>query len=418
MLIPKKLRSKLKTLIYILILILISTHLSIHSKKAVKNVTIFIHGTFMPGLALLNPFKTYNQTVSPNDRYYKCLKRLRQDPVLYEDSIMLEEGLKKIDSTILYQYSQFNLIPAHSKKGAYQAIGAYDMLSKYINHNKNSDYYTFGFSGILSDNYRKEAGHLLYHELNKIIKKYLQEGYKPVITICAYSHGGNVALYLSDAENIYKESLKIDKLVLYGTPIQEETALFAHDEIFKKIYNFYSQADQVQHNDSFSTSSSQSFRTFKDLYNYNSKYKLDYYQKIIDIRLLAQDDAMIFGHFNFWYFNRYSSWPTKVKPEIEEVCSFLDPLPIAILTPIFLYLVDQTDQSNQIDISILANNQELNILATDTINNKIISQTNNLEIVLNKIQKYAKSSWQPYTNTDETTRLGVGILAALQSLIT
>ena len=176
-------------------------------------------------------------------------------------------------------------------------------------------------------------------ELNKIIKKYLQEGYKPVITICAYSHGGNVALYLSDAENIYKESLKIDKLVLYGTPIQEETALFAHDEIFKKIYNFYSQADQVQHNDSFSTSSSQSFRTFKDLYNYNSRYKLDYYQKIIDIRLLAQDDAMIFGHFNFWYFNRYSSWPTKVKPEIEEVCSFLDPLPIAILTPIFLYLI-------------------------------------------------------------------------------
>jgi hypothetical protein len=37
--------------------------------------------------------------------------------------------------------------------------------------------------------------------------------------------------------------------------------------------------------------------------------------------------------------------------------------------------------------------------------------------ILEKIQNYAKITWQPYTKTDETAKLGLSILTALQSLI-
>lgn len=413
----KKILLKFKSLIIILAIILLASQIKLPANKKTKNITIFIHGTFMPGLAFLNPFKTYNQTIDHNDRYYKCLKKLRQDPILYQDSIMLEEGLKKIDSAILFQYWQFNLMPGHSKKGAYQAIGAYDMLFKHLNKTVNTnEYYTFGFSGILSDSFRKEAGHDLYKAIHKIIKKNSKDNYKTSITICSYSHGGNVALYLADAEDTYKKNIKIDQLILYATPIQKETAFFADHKIFKNIYSFYSQADGVQHNDSFSTSSSQSFKTFKEFYsNYNITNS-----KAIDIRLLAQDDPTIFGHFNFWYFNKYDNWPNKSK-EIDEVCSLLNPLPIAILTPIFINAINKVINKNlkikEIDISIKSENNVLKIIIIDPITNQIMYEAPKIHNILEKIQNYAKITWQPYTKTDETAKLGLSILTALQSLI-
>lgn len=408
----KNILFKIKNLAIISTSILIFSQIKIPQGKKTKNITIFIHGTFMPGLALLNPFKTYNQTIDCNDRYYKCLKKLRQDPILYQDAIMLEEDLQKIDSTILFEYSQFNLIPAHSKKGAYQAIGAYDMIAKYINKNLcNQEYYTYGFLGILSDNYRKEAGHNLYKSLNKIIKKNSKENYKTSITICAYSHGGNVALYLADAENIYKKNLKIDKLILYATPVQKETAHFSENKIFKNIYSFYSQADNVQHNDSFSTSSSKSFKTFKEYYLSNN-LKND---KVIDVRLLAQDDPEIFGHFNFWYFNKYN-WTNKSK-EIEDIFNFLNPLPIAILTPVFLNLVEKYLNLKEVDISLRSENNKIQVVLLNQDNKEIICKAPEIDGLLEKIQNYAKTTWQSYTDTDETTKLGVGIMAAIESII-
>jgi len=405
---------KFKNLALISLSILLFSRIQLPTNKKTRHITVFIHGTFMPGLAFLNPFKTYNQTIDNNDRYYKCLKKLRLDPILYQDAIMLEEGLQKIDSTILSQYCQFNLMPAHSKKGAYQAIGAYDMIHKYINKTSlnNHEYYTFGFSGILSDQYRKEAGHDLYKELYKIVKKNSKDNYKTIINLCSYSHGGNVSLYLAQAEDYYKKNIKVDKLILYGTPIQKETALFVEHKIFKNVYSFYSQADGVQHNDSFSTSSSQSFKTFKEFYANNNCDNT----KVIDIRLLAQDDPAIFGHFNFWYFNRYENWPNKSK-EIDEVYTSLNPLPIAILTPIFIYLINKSSNIKELDISIKSEDQKLKIVLLDTINNQILCISPEINQLIEKIQNYAKTSWQPYSKADETTKLGVSILAALQSLI-
>lgn len=408
----KKLFSRLKKLAIISTSILIFSQIKLPAGKKAKNITIFIHGTFMPEFAFLNPFKTYNQTIDCNDRYYKCLKKLRKDPILYQDAIMLEEGLQKIDSTILFEYSQFNLIPVYSKKGAYQSIGAYDMIAKHINKSLcNQEYYTYGFLGILSDNYRKEAGHNLYKALYKIVKKNSKENYKTFITICSYSHGGNVALYLADAENIYKKNLKIDRLILYATPIQKETAHYSEDKIFKNIYNFYSQADNIQHNDSFSTSSSKSFKTFKDYYLKNNLKN----EKAIDIRILAQDDPEIFGHFNFWYLNKYNC-PNKSK-EIEEVYSFLSPLPIAILTPVFVSLTEKALESKEVSISLRSENNQLKIVLLDSNNQVIDKAPLSINPLLEKVQNYAKTSWQPYATTDETTRLGVGIVAALESII-
>ncbi|WP_196299706.1 hypothetical protein, partial [Streptococcus pneumoniae] len=72
------------------------------------------------------------------------------------------------------------------------------------------------------------------------------------ITLVTYSHGGNVALYLSSvqAEKEQAEPLpdpiSIDTLVLLACPIQKETDYLVADPMFKKVYNIFSTEDFIQ----------------------------------------------------------------------------------------------------------------------------------------------------------------------------
>ena len=58
-------------------------------------------------------------------------------------------------------------------------------------------------------------------------------------------------------------------LALLGTPIQVETDYLINSPIFKKIYNFYSRADQVQMLDFFSFKRFFSRKKFTKRYNFN-----------------------------------------------------------------------------------------------------------------------------------------------------
>jgi Protein of unknown function (DUF726) len=396
-------------------LILGSTHAPIKRAHAIKNITVFIHGTLLPGLALLNPYKAYTQTLETNDWYCKSLAKLRKNPLIYEDSIMLEEGLRKIDQPILLQYAQQTLTPDLSKKGAYQAIGAYHTLAKLVDNTGIDEYYTFGFSGILSDVHRKKAGHELYVRLSELIKQYEQEGYVPRITLCGYSHGGNVILYLADAENQIKNKVLIDTAIFFGTPIQMETAPYAAHPMFSKVVNIYSEGDTIQNNDSFSTASRASYRTFGDLFN---THRISTHQKnkiICDVRLLAHDNNSAFGHLVYWFFNKYPQPSSTSKSSTLP----LAPLPLVILTPIFISLLETVWQQRVVtalDIAITTIDNGTYIKVIDGPRQATLAQSINLAEHLHKVQDYALRTWQPYTQSSDSAHIAIGLTAAFQTL--
>lgn len=381
-----------------------------------KNIVIFVHGTILPGLALLNPYKSYTHSIAKDDWYSRCMEKVRKDPLFQEDSLMLDEGLTKIDSSTLALYCQRTLSPEFSKKGAYQTIGAYDTLSRLFDPAATADYYTFGFSGIFSATHRKEAAFNLYQRIQTLLHIYRTQGYHPIITLCGYSHGGNVLLYLAEAENHEKKHVNINNLILLGTPVQAETAPYAFHPIFSKIISLYSEGDSVQAQDQFSTPSAASYQTFREFFKLHN---LPYYHKkpIFDIRLIAHESTTAFGHFNFWFLNQYNlPFFTTDFPEVKAIRNALSPLPLVILIPALLYTLNQTQSlPPYLDLAIKASTDDCHLHLINPTTKQTLNQSPNLLPTLSTLQAYARTSWLPYAQATETTRIAAGLRAALDT---
>ena len=120
-------------------------------------------------------------------------------------------------------------------------------------HNQNTtrfdidNFYFFGWSGKLSHTKRKEAAQELDDALKKLIAEYKEKyGVIPKIRLITHSHGGNVALCLSDINKNCEHTLIIDELILLACPVQEKTAYMIKDDIFKQVYSLYSTMDILQ----------------------------------------------------------------------------------------------------------------------------------------------------------------------------
>lgn len=374
----------------------------IHLYKKYKTITVFIHGTFMPELAIFNPYKTYTQTLTNEDLYARSLEKLRCNPETYQDSLTLETGLHKIPRNILECYQNQDLAEHYSKIGAYQLVGAYDSIYKTFK-SKSQSYYTFGFNGLLSSQHRQDSAKLLYDSLIKLLKKYSDKNVVLDINLICFSHGGNVALYLAKYENQYNQNLNIDNLILLGTPIQFETANYAQSNIFNRVLNIYSEADYIQTKDSISTANSISHQKLYDLIEHNNSKNDTIHNKIIDIRLLAGQDKKVFGHLHLWGLAKYgySSYWWK-SDHTKKIVEALDPLPIVTLVPGFISIIKSLEnniktQNKNIDISLnLINNNEFVIQALEYDTTKLLAQTRDISKPLYRAKRYAIESWIPY----------------------
>ena len=127
-------------------------------------------------------------------------------------------------------------------------------------------YYTYGWSGLLSDKARKREAVEFYRSLAQEATPYQALGKTPRIRLISYSHGGNFCLNLASAKPADKElaTLVIDELIFMGVPIQKETDYLLNDPIFKRVYNIYSRGDRIQKLDFFSFDRFFSNRIFKD----------------------------------------------------------------------------------------------------------------------------------------------------------
>jgi hypothetical protein len=162
------------------------------SYKPEKAITlhVFIHGTFGSSLGLLSFFPVIHDDFK-GSHYIKTTRLMRKDPFFYKDQPMLNRGL--------YHINPDYALPKNDpfKKIAPALIKGYADLNTLIKPNSYSQFYTFGWSGLLSRQRRRQEALRLYNALSEEINKYEKQGFKTKVIIAAHSHGGNVALNLA-----------------------------------------------------------------------------------------------------------------------------------------------------------------------------------------------------------------------------
>lgn len=226
---------KLKNIFFLLIL-------SSFNLNANKRIIVFIHGTILPLTSVptsLDEFlNLFGKNANP-DETKLCENSISR---FYQRAV----NQSRTDGIHKYQpISNLNLIrfeDSQNKKVSNILLQLFYKSFKQINPRDEIELYTFGWDGRLDKEKREKWGKILYQQL---IEK-VEENKNASIEIYAHSHGGNVALNLATAEKELQQNLEIERLILLGTPIQEETSELSNSKIFKKIYSVYSTNDFMQ----------------------------------------------------------------------------------------------------------------------------------------------------------------------------
>lgn len=229
-------------------------------------ITVLIHGSFSlrPHLTIKNIVKMLNDTIEESI-YYRSTEINRRDPFFYKNQAMAGLGMHKID-----------FHHPHNTAAAPIIAASFEEISKHIGNNPSDEYYTFGWSGLVSNKLRYLESAFLHQDLERLIKKLKDEGHEPKVRLIGYSHGGNLALQLGALHTTkpISSQFHVDELWLIGTPIQVETDYLINSPIFKRIFNFYSRADRLQTLDFFSFKRFFSRKKFSPRHNFKLPDKL------------------------------------------------------------------------------------------------------------------------------------------------
>ena len=404
-----------------------------------EHITIFTHGSFGSIIGLIDLFKVLKDNVT-GTIYKKTVSKMRKNVYFYSGQPIMQKGLIKIEPS-------FDLSSTSSARlAAYPILKAYEEVNKqFLKKEINNHFYTFGWSGLISQERRRKESIRFYNSLSEELELYTKSGIKPKIRILAHSHGGNVALNLSavnlvinnfdNINSILKQTinedekealilmyeqikklpikenltqtngqklfdyrptnknLKIDELLMFGTPIQPETECLVFNNFFNKIYNIYSSEDIIQDIDSISTKKNSSQRL--KILEITPKKEIP---KIIQLKIMIDRD-MIKGinknkiktltlaqtntrqkteanqSFLKRFFSRSRFSPKKTKdPTHKEMWfiswnklkdnldTYLEHIPSVIFTPLFLNAIEKiSKKTNDIDINIKLKNKNLKI---------------------------------------------------------
>ena len=193
-------------------------------------ITICIHGSFSvePHINIKNAINVLRDKIE-DSVYYRSIEICRHDKYFFKNQAMLEFGLQKVDFKNPNTQEAARIIGSISEKVA-QDAGTHSC----------QEYYTFGWSGLISNKLRYLESGLLYTKVQEKVQELKAAGHNPKVRIIGYSHGGNIALllgahHLTTAE---EKQFSVDELFLFATPIQTETDYLINSPIFEKIYNF------------------------------------------------------------------------------------------------------------------------------------------------------------------------------------
>lgn len=364
-------------------------------------IVIFIHGTNSAVLSILdvwNPVFAWNTVRRAMEQGGKRVhhgkysltktvaKKIRESTYMKgSGGTMLDEGLVHLPRELFERYKQEQLTPEEKKLSAIHIIHAYDTVAKLFSSQRN-DYYTFGWVGVLDKKIRRAASETLYSSLVQF------EGHP--ITLITHSYGGAIALYLAEIEAREQKNVKIENLIMLAPPIEKETASLATHELFKNIYNFYSEGDGMQIGDKFTTEQGKLTRTLFAQFEEHSLAKTR--EGIVrDIRLFYNNKPS-FDHISMW---SVSCSPRGIR------C--LHPFPLIILLPALIDLLNKV-QSRDLLCDLLIEDYFNAIKAKLTTFNSddILFSTKDLMSTIDWLKEITTRNWDPTYNFFVTTKIG------------
>lgn len=404
-------------------------------KKPEAWITVFIHGTFSCYLGLFSLPSVIKDTVGKT-LYKKLVESRRKNSEYFVYQAMLQRGLIKIQPS-------YDLHVTHGQRlSAYPLAQVFQDFSFHIAPQKeNNSFYTFGWSGLLSQSQRRIEAVRLYNALATEVAHYQHIGTQPKIRLIAHSHGGNLCLNLAAINDLLslssydhvststadaatnkslasmfdylktlpnqegaadKKKLKsldhvptmhltIDELVLFGTPVQVETEALYFSPTFKKIYHFYSENDSVQKMDLISTKKKSERRV---THSTKQLPKARAFPQLIQGKIIvnrhrkrANDNSYKkyeVSHKDLWAI----SWHPGSNP--------LAPLPVFVFTPLLLAALEaQTVPCNDVDVNIRLTRKYLKIQVApherQELNTLVAIPRNTFEEIKSNLKR-----WDPY----------------------
>jgi hypothetical protein len=355
---------------------------NLYGRKKEVCLTVFVHGSVYTMLSALDPQRVWSGALPKQSPYVDMVKRVRKNSLVWQDQVMLKEGWVPFPHSAIDNFHQKKLEGESAQQAAYQFVPSYHTFTQLHTHDQDQVYFLFGHLGLLCQQYRADAGAELYQHICDTVVE-LKKQYKNVhVRVVTHSHGGNIALNLARAEHQYNRNLVVDDLIMYGAPIQVETAVYAYDPVFVRVINCYSEGDSIQSNDRFSTKQHISYKRF-----YDDQLEIDRPEtttKIYDVRLLVNNNAHRIGHSNMWQLGRES-----------KATECLDPLPIAVLTPILLAHLDEQLYDGHFDFNIIDETGTLRTELSEHHTKNLLIASNNMYEQASQLQQLTQNNWAP-----------------------
>jgi len=251
----------LKKIVTLLLLIGVAVPCTLYNTEQNASVTddseewivVFVHGimSIKPHITFGNVTKFFSDQIA-NTQYARTIKRMREDPHFFKNQAMQQRGLVKVDMN--------DKSPGNASGAMAYVMNKMEKLAGL--KNRKNHYYTYGWSGLLSQSSRYREAARFFSDLRKLIRTFPKT---PKIRIVGYSHGGCVSLELAAVKRdlFPNAKLKIDEIVLLATPIQQKNEELISSPLFKRVYNLYSRHDRVQRIDIFNPSRYLSNRLFE-----------------------------------------------------------------------------------------------------------------------------------------------------------
>lgn len=314
-------------------------------------VTVFIHGSIHVPLAFLSPFCVMYDSFNGSSWYEKTIHSMRHHTTTQQGGIVLGNGL----------YEVTNLIQSDSFEGPARYNGACHVVRGFQRActgrpNIVHRFFTFGWSGILSERERRAASENLYDALYALKKEATLKGRSIKIELYAFSHGGQIALHLPMIRKMrgHAHNFTIDRVVLLAVPLWYYNTRNILMGMFSTVINCYSPGDFAQTVDRFSTPEIP-YQTIAETIPLPDQKTSSLH--IVDLAITLGDRHAV-PHCAFFHIDKFDILPCRVrrsknyKSRYEAAHNFIEllhPLPLVVLYPYLLEPIEAylatTDQA-------------------------------------------------------------------------
>lgn len=353
---------------------------------------VIVHGSRLSGLTVLSPLHAYCGTLSDGSWFKRAIDVARGNIEQLDTQPMQELGLIEIPrGTIDALVNNGPISSDVSRRAAVQEVAMYHIFNQGDDPVTNK-YYTFGWSGILNAGLRQKAAEALYDALINMRDALKREfpGRTVEIVLDAHSHGGGTAFNLAYWETQKKQGLEIAYMLLYGTPIQEETVRYSESPVFKKIINIYSLGDAMQVMDCLSTHG-KSKRCLSDYLSWINTP--DHYR--FDVCVRFNGNPRVFGHDDLFLLDAVAHDPA---------LTYMRPFSVLIFAPLIMQYVDKLVEPAgavlaDLDFKITHNTFSL-CLSTPACS----IQTEDLSFRMQFFRHFVDATWRPYACSNPLVR--------------